>query len=97
MTTPVVADGGADPLRHLVQISNQLADGFLLQFRLRLKSCVHIAHISRVVLPVMDFHRPGIDVWFQRVERVRKLWEFIGHSGLLSAYSCNGDPLGQDL
>src|SRR3989344_5669228 len=54
------AHGGADPLRHKLQIRDELLDGFVLEFRSSDRR-VRLVHVRPVVLAMVDLHRPGID------------------------------------
>ena len=73
MAAGVVADGGADGLRDLGEVSDEDVDigagplkpGFLGE------RCVQVRHVSVVVLPVVDFHRGLVDVRLEGVVRRR--------------------------
>jgi hypothetical protein len=45
-----------------------------------LERCVQVRDICLVVLPVMDFHRPRVDVRLERCEVIRELGKFMRHA-----------------
>lgn len=79
MATAIVADGSANILWHSVEIADQLLDGFRFEIRVTLDSLVDIRHIRTVVTVMVNLHRQGIDVRFQRIEGVRQRWELVCH------------------
>ena len=53
------------------KVADEFADGFILQ----ISACdgvVQLRDVSIVVLVVMDFHGACVEMWFERVVRVRK-------------------------
>ena len=48
------------------------------------KCCVEFADIARMMLVMMDLHRPGIDVRLQRIKWVGQIRERVGHVVILS-------------
>jgi hypothetical protein len=61
----------ADLLRHCVQVADEFLDRFFFQVRFARDCFVHISHVSRVVLAVMNFHRLRVDKRFQRILWIR--------------------------
>jgi hypothetical protein len=66
---PLLRTAGADVLRHLVDLAAEVFDahGFPLGPRHRV---VQIGDVGVVVLAMMNLHRHGVDVGFQRVVRI---------------------------
>ena len=67
----VVAHDGANVFRNGVQIADQIFDRFFFQIGLAFDRLVEVVDVSLVMLGVMDFHRPRIDVRLQRIIRIR--------------------------
>ena len=74
----VVADRGANVLGHLLDVAQQLFDRLVVP-RGALDRLVQIRDVGRVMLVVMDFHRPGVDVRLQRVEGVGQRGKLVWH------------------
>ncbi|MNE55012.1 hypothetical protein D3C80_1498310 [compost metagenome] len=72
VSAAIVADCSADGFRYCVQVSEQLFNALVLQFRRLFQSGVQVRHISVVVSVMVNFHRQSVDVWFKCVVRVRK-------------------------
>ena len=68
----VVPHGGANGLRHLADLREQLLDREFLEFGMAFERLVEVGDISRVVLVVVDLHGLRVDVWLERVVRI---WE----------------------
>ena len=69
---PLLRTARANVFRHFVQIGDQLLDRLISQIG-AFERLVQIVDIRLVMLVVMDFHRLGIDVGLQRIERIRQL------------------------
>src|SRR5207248_5151413 len=75
----VVADRRPDVLRDVVDPPEQVFDRFPAQLGVLLDRGVGVRHIGGVVLVVVDLHRLRVDVWLERIERIRKLGNFECH------------------
>ena len=53
-----------------------------LQIGMPFERLIQIRDVRGVMLIVMDLHRQLVDVRFERVERVRKRWNDVGHRTL---------------
>ena len=67
MSPAVIADLGADPFGHLIEVGQQRLEREPLQRLLALERRIQIGDISLVVFAVMDPHRGLVDVWLQGV------------------------------
>ena len=76
----VVADRGANVLRHGVDALQQILDALLLQLRVLFERRVQIRHVRRMMLVVMNPHRLLVDVRFERVVVVGKRWNCVRHA-----------------
>src|SRR4051812_36160068 len=65
-------------LRHTAQVANQVLDGFACQIRLSGDGFIEIGHVGRVVFVMVNFHCPGVDMWFERIEGIREGRQFEG-------------------
>jgi len=54
-------------------------DGFCRERGLVLERVVEVRDVGGVMLVVMDLHRAGIDVRFERVKGISEWWDFVGH------------------
>ena len=72
MTATVVAHGGADVLGNLVQVHDKFADAAVLDLGVFLERGVEVVDIGGMMLVMMDFHRFGVNMWFQSIVRVRE-------------------------
>ena len=72
MTTAVIAHHAFNVRRHGVQIADEIFDGFLFQVGLAGDGFIHVRHISAMMFVMMNFHRLGVNVRFQRIFRIRK-------------------------
>ena len=75
----VVAHGRADVLGHLAHVGHQRLDALVRKRRMVRERLVEVGHIGVVVLTVMDLHRLRVDVRLERIVRVRKGRQLIGH------------------
>ena len=69
----------ADRLGHLAQVGDQRVDGERGEGRMVLQEVVGVVDVGLVVLRVMDFHRPRIDVGLEGVVGVGQFGKFVGH------------------
>ena len=74
VTAAVVAHGGANVFGHGVEILDQILDRFRGELGLVFERVVDVGDVSLVMLGVMDFHRPRVDVRLERVVGVREFW-----------------------
>src|SRR4051812_46332703 len=78
VTAAVVANGHADVLRNLLDVSAQILDA-LLGNTLSIERRIQVGHVRIVMLVVMDLHRLGIDVRFQGVVRIWQRRQCVWH------------------
>ena len=79
VTAAIVADHHADVFRHGLEVADQFAGAFRLEFRFAGDGVVDVGDIGGVVFAVMDFHGAGVDVGFERVEGESEFGEGVGH------------------
>jgi len=78
VTAAIVADRAALVVGDFAQIGNQLLDRQLFEFSAR-DGRVDVIDICLVVLRVMDFHRPSIDVRLPGVVGIREGRKRVSH------------------
>ena len=66
MSTAVVAHRAANALGHGGEVADQFLERLACEIGSAFEGLVQIRHISGVMFPVMDFHRAGVDIGFQR-------------------------------
>src|SRR5216683_3384657 len=79
----VVANHVPDVLGHFVDTPEQVFDRLYRQTGMSLERRVGVVHVGRVVLVVMDLHRPGVDVRLESIEPVGKRRNYKCHCGTL--------------
>src|SRR5690606_35050037 len=79
-TAPVVADGSADVLRHLVDVAQNFLGAHVLQVGVTLDGVVVVVDIGHVVVVVVVAHGRFVDMRLQRVVRVGQLDRLVGHN-----------------
>ena len=72
MAATVVADGSAYLVGYGGEVGNKVFDGLRLEFGVALDGGVEGIDVGGVMLAVMDFHGPGVEVWFEGIVSV---WE----------------------
>jgi hypothetical protein len=77
VTATVVSDGRSDVIRHLIDAAEELFHGQVLKILVTLQSGVQVAYVRRVMLSVVDLHRPRVDGRLERVKRVRQIGECV--------------------
>src|SRR5262249_35818520 len=75
-----VADDGADVVRDAVQVAEERLDAPVAELGVLLDRTVQVVDVRRVVPVVVDLHRLGVDVRFDRVEGVGQRGQYKGHS-----------------
>ena len=71
MTAAVVSHHGPNGFRHAVEFGDQRFDWLVAQRR-PFDRFVQVGDVGGMVLVVMDFHRLGVDMRFEGVERIRQ-------------------------
>jgi hypothetical protein len=66
----IVAHGGSDIFGNGIEVLQQIIDGLGLQVRMAFEGFVEVRDVSSMVLVMVDFHGPGVNVRFQSVEWV---------------------------
>jgi hypothetical protein len=72
MPTTIVPDGRSDRFWNGIQVRKQLPNGFALKIRIPLQRGVKVVDVTSMMLAVMDFHGPSIDM---RLERIKLIWK----------------------
>ncbi len=67
MSATVVADSAADVFRDAVEVLEQVFQAGGLQVWMFLQRRVQVGDVGLMMLGVMDFHRPRVDMRFQGV------------------------------
>ncbi len=67
VTAAIVAHGDADVSGHRSKVADQFAERLGFELRLAGERVVEIGDIRLMVLGMVDFHRAGVDVRFERV------------------------------
>ena len=70
MAAEIVADGEFDAVVQRIQIAEHVLDLRRSQLRIGLGDIVEVGDIGGVVAVVMDFHRLGVDMRFERIGRI---------------------------
>ncbi len=78
----IVAHGGADRFGNFVELREQIFDGKLLQVGRGFERLVEIGDVGVVMLVVVNLHRLRVNVWFERVERIRKRRQCVSSSAV---------------
>jgi hypothetical protein len=81
----VVANGSADCFRDAADALAEILDALALQVGMALKRVIQIGDVSLMMLPVMNLHRLGVDVWFERRVVIRERGKFVRHSSSVGA------------
>ena len=79
MASSVVANRSADIGGQRVEIAQQSVQRCVHETRVVFEGGVQLAHVPLVMFRVMDLHRVGVDMGFQRVVSVGKIREFVSH------------------
>ena len=79
VSAAVIADGGANRLGNRGQVANQVFDRFRGEGRMGFEGRVDVVDVRLVVLRMMDFHRPRVDVRFEGGGGVRQCRQCVGH------------------
>ena len=77
----VVAHGRADVFGHAVHVANQIVEALVVQLGMLVERVVQIRHVGLMMLAVMNLHRLGVDVRFERGKIVRQRGQRMGHVG----------------
>ena len=85
LAATLIPDGGAHFFRNLGEIANQFFHALCGQHGIGANGLIQIRDIGLVMPVVVDFHRLGIDVRFQRIKCVRQRGELEW-----SGWSCSG-------
>ena len=72
VTPGIVTDGGADLGRHRFQVAEKFLEGFFLEVWVRGDGFVEIVDVGGVMFVVMQGHRLGIDIRFERIGCIGK-------------------------
>lgn len=80
MAATVVADTTTNRVRYRIDIAKQRFNRFASEVIVTFKSSVQLGDVSRMVLPMVDFHRTGVNVGFESGVRVRKIRKRMSHS-----------------
>ena len=83
MAPAVVAYRRADILGDAVDPAQQILKRLLLQLGMLVERGVQVVDVRLVMFPVVDLHRLGVDVGFQRPEIVRQWRQGVRHDPLL--------------
>jgi hypothetical protein len=67
----VVANRRANVIGHRADVTQEVFDALGLKLGIFLERRVQIGHVCLVMLSVMNLHRLGVDVRFERIEGVR--------------------------
>ena len=67
MAAEIVAHREFDVVIERVQIAEDVGNGTGSELRIGLGERVEVGDIGAMVLVVVDFHGPGIDVWLERI------------------------------
>ncbi len=92
MPAAIVADGRLDRIGHAIDVLHQIFDAHIRQVRMTLERGVDVVHVGAVVLVVVNLHRTRVDMRLERVERIRKWGQLIGHRKSLLAGTAAAQP-----
>ena len=86
VSATIVANCSANLLWDTFQVAHEVLYAFTFEIGTS-DSGVNLVDIGLVMLTMVDFHRAGIDVWFQGVMRIGQVRKFVSHCFNLSSVS----------
>ena len=80
VTSAVIPDRPPDCVWHRCEVANKFLDSFGSQFVMTFQRPVDVVDVCVVVFPMVNLHRPRVDMWFERVIGVGKFWKLVRHA-----------------
>src|SRR5579864_8635690 len=84
VSATMIADRRANIFGDRIQISQKSREWFTCDLWMFIERLIQLCDIRLVMLCVMDLHRLCIDVRLKCIVRIRKLWQFVFHCGILA-------------